>query len=99
MEEMRRQIKLLQETVNVRQALLEAHKRRFDDDGSGSDFSSSGSSRSQQCQPWMNDIKVGFLDFEGELQLDEFVDWLQAIERIFEYKEIPEEHKVKIVAA
>jgi hypothetical protein len=99
MEEMRRQIQLLQETVKVQQALLEAHQRRFDDDnGSGSDSSSSRSSRSHRCQPRMNDIKVDIPDFEGELQPDEFVDWLQAIECLFKYKEIPEEHKVKIVA-
>jgi hypothetical protein len=46
----------------------------------------------------MNDIKVDIPDLEGELQPDEFVDWLQAIERVFEYKEILEEHKVNIVA-
>ena len=28
----------------------------------------------------------------------EFVDWLQTIERIFEYNEIPEKQKVKFVA-
>jgi len=99
MEEMRRQIQLLQETVNVQRASLEAHKRRFDDDGSDSDSSSSRSSRSQQCQPRMNDIKVDIPDFNGELQPVEFVDWLHVIERVFEYKEILEEHKVKIVAA
>ncbi|RHN65710.1 putative transcription factor interactor and regulator CCHC(Zn) family [Medicago truncatula] len=98
MEEMRRQIQLLQETVKVQQALLEANQRRFDDDGFGRDSSSSRSTRLHQCQPRMKHIKVDIPDFEGELQPDEFVDWLQAIERVFEYKEIPEEHKVKIVA-
>jgi hypothetical protein len=78
---------------------LEAHQRRFDDDNdSGSDSSSSRSSRSHRCQPRMNDIKVDIPDFEGELQPDEFADWLQAVERVFEYNEIREEHKVKIVA-
>jgi hypothetical protein len=98
MEEMRQQIQQLQETVNAQQALLEAQQRRFEDDISGSDSSLSRSSRSHRCQPRMNDIKIDIPDFEGELQPDEFVDWLQAIERVFEYKEIPEEHKVKIVA-
>ncbi|KEH22650.1 Gag-Pol polyprotein/retrotransposon, putative [Medicago truncatula] len=95
---MRRQIQLLQETVKVQQALLEENQRRFDDDGFGRDSSSSRSSRLHQCQPRMKHIKVDIPDFEGELQPNEFVDWLQAIERVFEYKEIPEEHKVKIVA-
>jgi hypothetical protein len=98
MEEMRQQIQQLQETVNAQQALLEAQQRRFEDDISGSDSSLSRSSRSHRCQPRMNDIKIDIPDFEGELQPDEFVDWLHAIERVFEYKEIPEEHKVKIVA-
>jgi outer membrane protein TolC len=40
MEEMRRQIQLLQETVKVQQALLEAHQRRLDDDNVSSSDSS-----------------------------------------------------------
>jgi hypothetical protein len=36
-------------------------------------------------------------NFEGKLQPDEFVDWLQTVERVFEYKEVPEEKKVKII--
>jgi len=47
----------------------------------------------------MNDIKVDIPDFEGNLQPDEFVDWLQTVERIFEHNEMSEKQKVKIVAA
>ena len=96
---MRRQIKLLQETVNVQQALLEAQQRRFEDDGSGSDSSSSRSSRSQRRQLQMNDIKVDIPEFEGNLEPNDFLDWLQSVERLFKYKKVPEEQKVKIVAA
>lgn len=98
MEEMRRQIQELQETVNAQQAILEAQRRRDDDDGSSNDSSSSRSSHSHRRKTPMNDINVDILDFEGKLQPDEFVDWLQTVERVFEYKEIPEEQKVKIVA-
>jgi len=45
----------------------------------------------------MNDIEIDILDFEGNLQPDDFLDWLETIERVFEYKEVPEEQKVKIV--
>jgi len=39
MEEMKRQIQQLQETINAQKALLEAQRRRVDDDGSSIDFS------------------------------------------------------------
>lgn len=35
--------------------------------------------------------------FEGKLQPKEFVDWLQTVEELFEFKEIHENPKVKIV--
>jgi uncharacterized NAD(P)/FAD-binding protein YdhS len=44
-----------------------------------------------------NDTRVEIPDFEGKLQPGEFVDWLQTVERVFEYKEVPEEKKVKII--
>jgi len=72
MEEMRRQIQQLQETVNAQQALLQAQQRRFEDDGSSSDSSSFRSSRSHRCQLRMNDIKVDIPEFDGMLQPDEF---------------------------
>jgi len=45
-----------------------------------------------------NDFKVEIPEFEGELNPDEFLEWLQTVERIFEYKQIPEDRKVKLVA-
>jgi pentatricopeptide repeat protein len=44
------------------------------------------------------DVKVDIPEFEGRMQPDEFIDWLNTIERIFEYKDVPEHHKVKLVA-
>ncbi|XP_022899409.1 uncharacterized protein LOC111412720 [Olea europaea var. sylvestris] len=37
-------------------------------------------------------------EFEGRTQPGEFIDWLHTVERIFEYKDVPEDRKVKIVA-
>lgn len=97
-EEMRRQIQQLQETVDAQQALLGAHHRQSDNDESSSDASSFRSRRPRKQLFRHDDIKVEIPDFEGKLQPDEFVDWLQTVERVFEYKEIPEEKKVKIIA-
>ncbi|KAM1791319.1 hypothetical protein ACFX12_035298 [Malus domestica] len=47
-----------------------------------------------------NDInmKVDIPEFEGRIKPDEFIDWLNTIERVFNYKEVPDHRKVKIVA-
>ena len=45
-----------------------------------------------------NDFKVDIPGFEGKLDPDDFIEWLQTVERIFDYKEIPDDKKVKIVA-
>ena len=35
---------------------------------------------------------------EAHLNLGHFLDWLQTVERVFEYKDIPDDKKVKLVA-
>ena len=42
--------------------------------------------------------KVEIPYFEGMMQPEEFVDWLNIMERIFEYGNAPENRKVKLVA-
>jgi len=37
-------------------------------------------------------------DFSGEEQPEEVLDWVNSVERIFEYLNIPENKKVKLVA-
>ena len=38
-----------------------------------------------------NEFKVDIPEFEGKLDPDDFLEWIQTIERVFEYKEIPDE--------
>jgi len=45
-----------------------------------------------------NDFKVDILEFEGQLEPDLFLDWLQTVERVFEFKDTTDETKVKLVA-
>jgi len=45
-----------------------------------------------------NDFRVEIPEFEGKLDPDEFLEWLSTVERVFEYKEVPEDKKVKRLA-
>ena len=42
--------------------------------------------------------KLDILDFEGIMQPDDFLDWLNTVERMFEYCDLLEHKKVKLVA-
>ncbi|GJV65371.1 RNA-directed DNA polymerase [Tanacetum coccineum] len=50
--------------------------------------------RSQHGANMRVDIPV----FEGRIQPDEFIDWIHTVERVFDYQEIHEDLKVKIIA-
>jgi hypothetical protein len=43
-------------------------------------------------------FKAEFPKFSGTLQAEGFNDWLREVERIFEYKEVSDRMKVKLVA-
>jgi hypothetical protein len=43
-------------------------------------------------------FKVVLQEFSGTLQAEGFIDWLQEVERIFDYKEVPDRMKVKLFA-
>jgi len=45
-----------------------------------------------------NDFRVNILKFEGKLDPEGFLDWLSIVERVFEYKDVLEDEKVKLVA-
>jgi len=45
-----------------------------------------------------NDFKVEIPEFEGKLDPEEFLDWLHTVEHVFEYKDVQEDKKVKLVA-
>ena len=44
------------------------------------------------------DSKVDIPKFEGQLDPDLFLEWLWTVESVFAYNDIPENHKVKLVA-
>jgi len=44
-----------------------------------------------------NDFRVDIPEFEGKLDPNKILEWLHTVERIFRYKEVPEDKKVKLV--
>ncbi|VFQ78800.1 unnamed protein product [Cuscuta campestris] len=44
-----------------------------------------------------SDFKVDIPTFEGKNDLDEFLEWLEMVERVFDFKEVSDEKKVEIV--
>ena len=51
-----------------------------------------------QMQANTNDFKVEVLEFEGNLDPKEFLDWLHTVERVSEYKDVSKDKKVKLAA-
>ena len=42
-------------------------------------------------------FKVEIPEFQGSLELKDFIDWLNTVERVFDYYEVMDENKVKLV--
>ncbi|KAK2382521.1 hypothetical protein QL285_070051 [Trifolium repens] len=93
LEDLRAQIQQLQETVDAQQILLDEYQRQSEVDTSSSDSSVTRHCRPPRRSARSDDIRVKIPDFEGKLQPDEFVDWLQTVERVFEYKRYPKKRR------
>ncbi|VFQ98959.1 unnamed protein product [Cuscuta campestris] len=60
--------------------------------------SSSATMRARAHEKSHSDFKFDIPIFEGKNDLDEFLEWLKTVERVFDFKEVSDEKKVKIVA-
>ncbi|GJR59175.1 transposon ty3-G gag-pol polyprotein [Tanacetum coccineum] len=58
------------------------------------DSSSSGDSVNNEG----SEIKVDIPEYDGKLDMNEFVEWLRTLELVFDYKQTTKDNKVKIVA-
>ncbi|VFQ73716.1 unnamed protein product [Cuscuta campestris] len=98
---MRQQIAELTRLLAVRD--LEDHEES--DQGSRSSFENPYHREPRGRDFCVRDDYRGGLGFEVEipsfsrtLQADDFIDWLNEVDRIFEYKDVPDRDKVKLVA-
>jgi hypothetical protein len=47
---------------------------------------------------WESSFEIEFHEFSSSLNAKDFVDWINQVERIFEYHKIPDHKKVWLVA-
>nr|GEX80559.1 hypothetical protein [Tanacetum cinerariifolium] len=81
-DDLRRQVQQLQEEL-ARVKVVNENDEVHDDDSDGvDDF----------------DFKVDIPEFDGKIQPDEFLDSLHMVEKVFGFKEVSEDQKVKLVA-
>ncbi|VFQ63926.1 unnamed protein product [Cuscuta campestris] len=62
------------------------------------DASSVATLRARTPEKSASDFKIDMPTFEGKNDLDDFLEWLETVERVFDFKDVSEEKKVKLVA-
>jgi len=80
---------------------LDARSRLEEEESHPHGSSSEGEEEGRPLRPRGGhnlDFKVDLPEFEGQLDPDLFLDWLRTVERVFDYKDVVEEKKVKLVA-
>ncbi|GJV46316.1 putative reverse transcriptase domain-containing protein [Tanacetum coccineum] len=73
----------------------------FDSDGSSSDEQPDRPRRNQReaNRRWESGMRVNILKFDGNtLNPKGFIDWLVAVEEVFEFKDVPENKRVSLIA-
>ena len=47
---------------------------------------------------WESNVKIELPKFYGSLNHEEFIDWLNQVERIFDFHEVLDSKKVKLIS-
>ena len=97
-----RQVAVLTEVV---QRMQPPHETTDESDDSHSHFENPfgalprGRLYAERNEPRLDyNFKVEIPEFQGSLKPEDFVDWLNTVERVFDYYEVMDEKKVKLVA-
>jgi hypothetical protein len=51
-----------------------------------------------QANRWESDFKLDIPEFNGVLQPEEFLDWIAVVEEVLDFKGVPEDRRVSLVA-
>jgi len=50
-----------------------------------------------ESRRWESGLKVDIPEFHGGLQADEYLDWINTVEEVLEFKQVPEDRRVALV--
>lgn len=96
--ELRRQVEILTQHL----ALLETSQE--EEEFGSEDFENPFHRSVHNVEPpgrdeprWEANSKVEIPEFYGTLKAEEFIDWLNTVEWVFEFKDVPDNKKVKLV--
>src|SRR5574338_70000 len=72
----------------------------FEEEYDGGSVQGRGQGRnySEYDHKWESGMKTEIPEFKGGMQAEEFLDWVANVEEIFDFKEVPEHRRVKLVA-
>ncbi|GJX74962.1 reverse transcriptase [Tanacetum coccineum] len=109
-DDLRRQVQQLQEELACVKVINEEDEVHDDDSDGEEEYdypfgssSSSDSGHSSHQHRRVNrsrhdfNFKVDILEFDGKIQPDEFLDWLYMVEKVFDFKEVSVDRKMKLV--
>jgi hypothetical protein len=51
-----------------------------------------------ESRRWETGLKVDIPEFHGGLQADEYLDWINTVDEVLEFKQVPEDRRVALVA-
>ncbi|KAL6211413.1 hypothetical protein ACLB2K_016639 [Fragaria x ananassa] len=100
-EQLRRQVEFLTQRLTELEASRSAEESDDSDGSSENPFHGHAPCQEppiRDDQRWETNFKLEIPEFHGNLQAEEFIDWLNTIERIFDLKDAPDDKKVKLVA-
>lgn len=95
-KEREQQMKALQD--QVQELIVSQNHRLEEENNSGGTDGSFVRGDKEKSGTRVTDIKVDIPEYDGKMDPDEFLDWMRTVERVFDYKQLTEAHKVKIVA-
>nr|GEX77372.1 hypothetical protein [Tanacetum cinerariifolium] len=96
--ELRRQVEILTERLTQLEPHHEEEEFELDDTFENTFHRHVRNQEPPMHGRWEVSIKVEIRDFSRNFEVEDFVDWLNTVERVFKFKDVPKNKKLKWVA-